>query len=115
MLLPRRTGRLAGDALSPAQRIPAKGPVRDRERSGHPQHDPILQGDRHPSRIPVLGYEERSTLPRDGAAAACEVWLLIQRHLKRDPSTRAVIDWLRSCFVRGRTTAAPQPGTNVLS
>jgi len=43
-----------------------------------------------------------------------EVWLLIQRHLKRDPSTRAVIDWLRSCFVRGRTTAAPQLGTNVL-
>src|SRR5262249_41773514 len=43
-----------------------------------------------------------------------EVWLLIQRHLKRDPSTRAVIDWLRSCFVRGRTTAGPQLGTNLL-
>src|SRR5262249_61257923 len=37
-----------------------------------------------------------------------EVWLLIQRHLKRDPSRRVVIDWLRSCFVRDRTTAAPQ-------
>src|SRR5215475_5890643 len=41
-----------------------------------------------------------------------EVWLLIQRHLKRDPSTRTVIGWLRSCFVRGRTTAAAQLRTN---
>ena len=37
-----------------------------------------------------------------------EVWLLIQKHLKRDPNTRAVIDWLRSCFLRDRTTAVPQ-------
>src|SRR5215510_5254108 len=37
-----------------------------------------------------------------------EVWLLIQKHLKRDPNTRTVIDWLRSCFLRDRTTAVPQ-------
>jgi DNA-binding transcriptional LysR family regulator len=43
-----------------------------------------------------------------------EIWLLIQRHLKRDPSTRVVIDWLRSCFVRDRTTAAPQLDTKVV-
>ena len=26
------------------------------------------------------------------------VWLLVQRHLKDDPATRAVIDWIRGCF-----------------
>lgn len=30
-----------------------------------------------------------------------EVWLLIQRHLKRDPSTRIVINWLKACFLGG--------------
>jgi len=27
-----------------------------------------------------------------------DVWLLVQNHLKRDPATRAVIDWVRDCF-----------------
>lgn len=26
------------------------------------------------------------------------VWLLLQHHLKRDPATRIVVDWLHSCF-----------------
>ena len=27
-----------------------------------------------------------------------EAWLLVQDHLKHDPATRSVIDWLRACF-----------------
>lgn len=27
-----------------------------------------------------------------------DVWLLVQNHLKRDPATRATIDWVRACF-----------------
>ena len=27
-----------------------------------------------------------------------EVWLLVQSHLKDDPATRVVIDWVRACF-----------------
>lgn len=27
-----------------------------------------------------------------------DVWLLVQNHLKRDPATRLVIDWVRRCF-----------------
>jgi hypothetical protein len=26
------------------------------------------------------------------------VWLLVQNHLKRDPATRVVIDWMRELF-----------------
>jgi len=26
------------------------------------------------------------------------VWLLVQNHLKRDPASRVVIDWLRDSF-----------------
>ena len=34
-----------------------------------------------------------SRLPKDRDA-----WLLVQPHLKDDPATRAVIDWIKSCF-----------------
>ena len=27
-----------------------------------------------------------------------DVWLLVQNHLKRDPATRAVIEWARGTF-----------------
>jgi len=27
-----------------------------------------------------------------------EVWLLVQNHLKRNPSARVVIDWMREIF-----------------
>src|SRR5450432_3963158 len=27
-----------------------------------------------------------------------DVWLLVQNHLRRDPATRAVIEWIRECF-----------------
>jgi len=27
-----------------------------------------------------------------------EIWLLVQNHLKRDPTARVVIDWVRDCF-----------------
>jgi DNA-binding transcriptional LysR family regulator len=29
-----------------------------------------------------------------------EVWLLVQDHLKRDTSTRTMIDWIKHCFAR---------------
>ena len=29
-----------------------------------------------------------------------EVWMLVQRHLREDPATRAIIDWIKECFVR---------------
>lgn len=29
-----------------------------------------------------------------------DVWLLVQNHLKRDPATRLLIEWVRDCFAR---------------
>src|SRR5262245_2668263 len=84
-----------GDALSPAQGTPTTGPVRDGERPGHPHHDPMPPSDRHPSRLPLPGYEERPTLPRDGTAATAR---------------GMAPHWLRSCFLRDRTTSVPQRG-----
>jgi DNA-binding transcriptional LysR family regulator len=38
-----------------------------------------------------------------------EVWLLLQPHLRDDPTARALIEWIKQCFARAETASGKLP------